>query len=107
MSPSPDQPPAVPPVMHIGKAIILLTLGEDFRNGYQAGHMTYLLKRYTYRFSDREFTHILVAAIDQEQESDLFNAGFVTGWLITAYEYGLLPEPVPAPKEPEGETHEP
>ena len=74
----------------IGQAII--TLADDhFINGYQAGHLQYMLGYRNRLLSDEDIYHFLANNLLTPFHSNRWNAGYVMGWMITLYEKQMAP----------------
>ena len=78
-------------VMRIGNAFLLLTEGDAFCNGYQAGHLSYMIQRRVPRLATVHLTRLIIDASDQGDETAITRAGFVAGWLLTAYRHTAIP----------------
>ena len=91
MSAKPLLPETPGYLMRLGNAFIRLTRGDTFCNGYQAGHLSFMLAHRGSHPADIHLTRLIIDAVEQDEEIALLRAGFVAGWLLTAYRLGLLP----------------
>jgi hypothetical protein len=66
----------------IGTNALVLT-SEDFLNGYQAGHLSYIAEFRTVALTDSALTELLMAALEDTGHSEPYCMGFVVGWLAT------------------------
>ncbi len=61
--------------------IIVARTGKDFVDGVCSGYLTYFHEYQEIPLSDRDVYIFLVNNILDVQGSDLFNAGYCTGWI--------------------------
>lgn len=82
----------LPRTITVGTNALLLT-SEDFLNGYQAGHLSYMAEFRNHTLTDSNLTELLMAALEDMQHSEPYCMGFVVGWLATfASKSAKLPE---------------
>lgn len=86
----------LPRTLTIGINVLVLT-SEDFLNGYQAGHLSYMAEFRTLALTDRALTELLLAALEDTGHTEAYCMGFVVGWLATFA--------CKSPKPQEGEPH--
>jgi hypothetical protein len=77
-----------PKVVQAGNGCLLIT-SEDFLNGYQAGHLTYMTKRHIVLFSDEQLTAMILEKLESMDHSSIYSTGFVVGWLKTFVGKGM------------------
>jgi hypothetical protein len=90
----------------IGQVTIILS-DDQFLNGYQAGHLQYMLGYRARLLSDEDIYHFLVTNLLTDPPSHRWNAGYVMGWLITMHEKGNVPPTVPSRREGERQGVQP
>lgn len=73
----------------VGKGFVLAP-HEDFLNGYQAGHLTYMAARTKHRelYTDDEITELFLEKLEDVTLSSLYSIGFAVGWLHTVASNG-------------------
>lgn len=72
----------IPRTITIGTNTLILT-DEDFLNGYQAGHLSYMAEFRMLALTDISLTALLMAALEDMKHSEPYCMGFVVGWLAT------------------------
>lgn len=72
----------LPRTITVGTNALVLT-NEDFLNGYQAGHLSYMAEFRNHTLTDNTLTELLMAALEDTQHSELYCMGFVVGWVST------------------------
>ena len=83
----------LPTTLAVGKNRVRLE--EDavtslaFINGYQAGHLTYMVYGKRARLYDTDVVMLIVARKALRQSSLWFNAGFIVGYLATLTQKGV------------------
>lgn len=70
-----------PQMTPFGRGFVHIT-SEEFLNGYQAGHLAYRIARNLYP-SDRHMTSLLMERLECPEQTELYNFGYVVGWLAT------------------------
>jgi hypothetical protein len=74
----------------LGQATILLA-DDQFLNGYQAGHLCYMLDYRTKVLSDDEIYHFLAHNLLAPLHPQRWNAGYIIGWIITMHQKKTTP----------------
>jgi hypothetical protein len=90
----------------VGKGFIFATR-EDFLNGYQAGHLTYMAARtkHPQLYTDEEMRELFFEKLEDMSLTTTYGIGFVVGWLHTLASNGTtnhagsVATPPPAPLE--------
>ena len=77
-----ERPPFVPRAAAIGSNQLLLT-NEDFLNGYQVGHLTYMTNGRALPFSDTSLRKLMMAMLENMDFSEAYCFGYVVGWIVT------------------------
>jgi len=78
MAHTPLSPRAIP----VGANQLLFT-DEAFLNGYQAGHLTYMVNGRAMQFSDTSLRKFLMAILENMDFPEAYCFGYVVGWLVT------------------------
>lgn len=91
-------PPAHPDLAHpglgavrslvVGCGVITMT-SEAFLNGYQEGHLTYMVQDRTRQHSDESITALVLGQLESLDHSSLYGTGFIVGWLATLVTRGM------------------
>jgi len=76
------QTPFVPRNVPVGANQLLLT-DEAFLDGYQAGHLTYMVNGRAMQFSDTSLRALLMAMLENMDFPEAYCFGYVVGWLVT------------------------
>ena len=74
----------------LGQVTILLA-DDQFINGYQAGHLCYMLDYRTKLLSDDEIYHFLANSLLTPLHPQRWNAGYIVGWIITMHQKKQTP----------------
>ena len=69
----------------LGQATLILA-DDQFINGYQAGHLRYMLDYRIKLLSDDEIYHFLATSLLTPLHPPRWNAGYIVGWIITMHE---------------------
>jgi hypothetical protein len=64
----------------VGQGCIVMT-SEDFVNGYQAGHLSYMLEARTVMVTDEALMTLIADRFANKDQSERYNAGYIVGWL--------------------------
>lgn len=72
----------IPRTITVGTNALLLT-NEEFLNGYQVGHLSYMAESRTLALTDASLTTLLMTALEDMHHSEPYCMGFVVGWLCT------------------------
>lgn len=72
----------------IGRSAIIIT-SEAFLNGYQEGHLTYMVQDRTGQHSDETITALVLEQLESLDRSSLNGTGFIVGWLVTLITRGM------------------
>ena len=91
--PSPQSDPAlsksgIARSLVLGYGVITVT-SEDFLNGYQEGHLTYMVQDRNRQHSDESITALVLGHLESLEQSSLHGTGFIVGWLVTLVTGGM------------------
>lgn len=65
----------------VGQGCMVMS-SEDFVNGFQAGHLSYMLEARTAKFTDEALTTMIKKRREQQEHSERYNAGYIAGWIV-------------------------
>ncbi|MEO9030224.1 MAG: hypothetical protein ABI413_15565 [Ktedonobacteraceae bacterium] len=66
----------------VGQGCMVMT-SEDFVNGYQAGHLSYMLEARSVKFTDEALISLLTRKLGNTEHSTHYSAGYIVGWIAT------------------------
>ncbi len=69
-------------IVPIGRGSLAIT-SEDFLNGFQAGHLSYMVNRSEVLSSDESLTTLFLDKLECMDHSSRYSMGYVVGWLAT------------------------
>ncbi|MEO7019118.1 MAG: hypothetical protein ABI234_03095 [Ktedonobacteraceae bacterium] len=64
----------------VGQGCMVMT-SEDFVNGYQAGHLSYMLEARAVTVTDEALIALIMSRLASKDYSECYNAGYVVGWI--------------------------
>lgn len=64
----------------VGQGSLVMT-SEDFVNGYQAGHLSYLLEARAVAMTDKALITLILGRLARKDQSERYNMGYVVGWI--------------------------
>lgn len=79
-------------IVPVGSGSLAIT-SEDFLNGFQAGHLAYMADATKVCCSDRHLTSLLMEKLEDVDHTELYNFGYVVGWLATLANKGQEVQP--------------
>lgn len=88
------QPSMCPPTqhhMHLGQTVIELTQGEDFRTGYQLGHLVAMRQTRRRETAETSIATLVRSLLAPRDTREGYVTGVVAGWLLTMSQHHLSP----------------
>lgn len=64
----------------VGHGSIIMT-SEDFINGYQAGHLSYMVEARTVMVTDEALMALILDKLTSVGESERYSVGYIVGWI--------------------------
>ena len=64
----------------IGQGALVMT-SEEFVNGYQAGHLSYILESHATLGTDEELITLMLKRLVSREHSTRYSAGYIVGWI--------------------------
>ncbi len=61
----------------------MLVNSEDFLNGYQAGHLAYMLVCRTFHVTNESITTIMMEKLESMDYPEQYSVGYCIGWIAT------------------------
>ena len=80
--------PTIP--VRVGNNTMYVT-GEDFINGFQAGHLAYMRERNKHN-AEKDLTHKMLEALERMEQTEKYSVGYVRGWIISFALRGEVPQ---------------
>jgi hypothetical protein len=80
--------PAIP--IRVGQNVVYVN-GDDFTNGFQAGHLTYMRERDRQHDED-DLAVTMMDALEDMTHPERWNIGYVVGWIVSFALKGEVPK---------------
>lgn len=65
----------------VGQGSITMT-SEDFVNGYQAGHLSYVLEARARTVTDDALITLIMGRITNKDYNERYSTGYIVGWIV-------------------------
>ena len=65
----------------VGHGFMVMS-SEDFVNGYQAGHLSYMLEGRAMHFTDEELLALIRERVACTEYSERYSVGYIVGWIV-------------------------